>query len=285
MTAKIINGNQISNATREDVRRRVAAHVAAGRRRPFLAVILVGDNPASHVYVGHKEKACAEVGIETRTWRLPATATQSEVLRLVAELNADPNVDGILPQLPMPPQINRFETIKAISPDKDVDGLTPYNQGMLDWNLPAPYPCTPLGVMALIRSTGIKISGSLAGVLGRSVLVGAPTATLLSHAGATILCMHSETRNTAELTRQCDIVIAATGVHHLVKRDWIKQGAIVIDVGIHRLPSGKLQGDVDYAAVSEIAGWITPVPGGVGPMTIAMLLVNCLQAYEKTFGT
>jgi len=280
MPAKLINGTALSQTIKADVRTRIAAHTAAGERAPFLAVVLVGDNPASQIYVGHKEKACAEVGIKTRTWKLPKTASQAEVLELVERLNADPAIDGILPQLPLPPQVSRIATIHAISPEKDVDGLTPYNQGMLDWNLPARYPCTPLGIMALIRSTGIKLSGSLAGVLGRSVLVGAPTATLLSHAGSTIVCMHSESRNTRELTRECDIVVVATGSHHLVKGDWIKPGAVVIDVGIHRTESGKLAGDVDFDAAAKVAGHITPVPGGVGPMTIAMLLVNCLDAYE-----
>jgi len=283
MTARIIDGNALAKKTRARVRARIKEITDAGHRPPFLAVLLIGDNPASHIYVGRKEKACADVGIKTKTWRLPASTTQAEVLALIEQLNNDPGIDAILPQLPMPPQISRIDTIHAISPAKDVDGLTPYSQGLLDWNLPGKYPCTPAGVMEILRSEGVKLSGALVAVLGRSILVGAPMANMLSHAGSTTICMHSESRDTAALTRMADVVIVATGSRHLVKKDWIKPGAMVIDVGMHRDPDGKLTGDVEFDTVAPIAGAITPVPGGVGPMTIAMLLVNCLKAYEERF--
>jgi len=281
MTARIIDGNALAKVTRARVRARISDLMTQGQRPPFLAVLLVGDNPASHIYVGRKEKACKDVGIQTKTWRLPASSTQAEVVALIEKLNADPSVDAILPQLPMPPQISRIDTIHAISPAKDVDGLTPYNQGLLDWNLPGKYPCTPAGVMEILRAEGVKLSGALVAVLGRSILVGAPMANMLSHAGATTICMHSESRDTAALTRMAEVVIVATGARHLVKKEWIKPGAIVIDVGIHRDPDGTLTGDVDFDSVAPVASAITPVPGGVGPMTIAMLLVNCLKAYEE----
>ena len=280
MAARIIDGNALAKKTRARVRTRIKAIVDSGKRPPFLAVVLIGDNPASQIYFGRKEKACEDVGIKTKTRKLPSTATQAEVISLIEKLNSDPAIDAILPQLPLPPHLSRIETIQAISYAKDVDGLTPHNQGLLDWNLPGKYPCTPAGVMEILKSEGVNLSGALVAVLGRSILVGAPMANMLSHAGATTICMHSETKNTAVMTRMADIVIVATGSRHLVKKDWVKPGAMVIDVGIHRDPDGKLTGDVEFESVAPIAGSITPVPGGVGPMTIAMLLVNCLKAYE-----
>lgn len=281
MTARIIDGNALAKKTRARVRTRIQEIVASGKRPPFLAVVLIGENPASQIYVGRKEKACEDVGIKTKTWKLPSTATQAEVVALIEKLNSDPAIDAILPQLPLPAHLSRIETILAISHAKDVDGLTPHNQGLLDWNLPGKYPCTPAGVMEILKSEGVKLSGALVAVLGRSILVGAPMANMLSHAGATTICMHSESKDTAAMTRMADVVIVATGSRHLVKKDWVKPGAMVIDVGIHRNPDGKLTGDVEFETVSQIAGAITPVPGGVGPMTIAMLLVNCLKAYEE----
>lgn len=281
MTAKIIDGISVGKTIRSDVRRRVAAHVDAGKRQPCLAVLLVGDDPASHVYVKHKEKACAEAGILSRTYRLPSTTTQHDILKLIRDLNHDALVDGILPQLPMPAHINRVETIAAISPSKDVDGLSFHNQGKLNWNLPALRPCTPSGVMELLKAYDINPSGKRAVVVGRSVLVGLPCILLLMHAGATVTCVHSKTQNAEEICREADILVAAAGVKHLIKASWIKPGATVIDVGMHRGDDGKLTGDVLPDDAKVTASHFTPVPGGVGPMTIAMLMKNCVDAFEQ----
>jgi methylenetetrahydrofolate dehydrogenase (NADP+) / methenyltetrahydrofolate cyclohydrolase len=280
MTAKIISGQVVAQQVKAELKQKISAHVAKMRRPPCLAVLLVGDDPASHVYVKHKEKACLEVGITSKTYRLPATVSQAEVLRLIHELNHDTTVDGILPQLPMPSHIGRVETVGAILPTKDVDGLSFHNQGKLLWNLPALRPCTPSGVMELLRAADVAPAGKQAVVIGRSILVGLPAAMMLTHAGATVTIVHSKTENPQDLCRRADILVAAAGVQHLVKKDWVKPNAVVIDVGIHRLENGSLTGDVDPAA-SDVAQAITPVPGGVGPMTIAMLLKNCLQAYES----
>ena len=281
MTAKLIDGTGIGKLIREDIKLQVDRHVAAGHRAPCLTVILVGDDPASHVYVRHKEKACADAGIISKTFRLGSQTTQADIIQLIESLNADQNVDGILPQLPMPKQIDRVATIAAINPAKDVDGLSFYSQGRLAWNLPALRPCTPSGVMELLARSGVNPQGKRAVVIGRSILVGLPTLMLLMHAGATVSCVHSKTPNPEALCKEADILVAAAGVKHLVRGPWIKPGAVVIDVGIHRGDDGKLTGDVFPADALEIASAFTPVPGGVGPMTIAMLLKNCLQAYES----
>lgn len=281
MTAKIINGTAIGKNIREGVKNRVAIHVAANRRPPCLAVLLVGDDPASHVYVKHKEKACTEAGISSKTFRLPATTSQADILKLIHELNRDLDVDGILPQLPMPKHIDRVATVGAIYPAKDVDGLSFYNQGRLCWNLPALRPCTPAGVMELLKASDVNPMGKRAVVIGRSVLVGLPVQLLLMHAGATVTCVHSKTTNPEALCRDADILVAAAGAKHLVRGSWIKPGATVIDVGMHKNDDGKLTGDVMPTEAMEIAGAFTPVPGGVGPMTIAMLMVNCVTAYEN----
>jgi len=278
MVAKLIDGKSISMQVRARVAERIDKLAEEGRAPPTLAVILVGDNPASHIYVEHKEKACLSVGIRSRTIKLPANVEQKQLASAIKALNEDNDVDGILLQLPLPAHLKKEPLIEMIDPDKDVDGLTPVNQGRLIWRQPGLYPCTPLGVMELIRSTGISLSGKVAAIVGRSVLVGMPAGLLLEIAGCTILGLHTESKNISKWTSQADIVVVATGVHHLVKADWVKPGAIVIDVGIHRI-GNRLAGDVDFAGVKEVAGYITPVPGGVGPMTIAMLVANCLRAY------
>lgn len=284
MTAKIIDGTAIGKTVREEVKSRVARHREQNRRPPCLAVLLVGDDPASHVYVKHKEKACADAGISSKTFRLAASTSQSDILKLIHELNQDPEVDGILPQLPMPKHIDRVATVGAIYPSKDVDGLSFYNQGRLCWNLPALRPCTPAGVMEVLKATGINPSGKRAVVIGRSVLVGLPVQLLLMHAGATVTCVHSKTHQPELICREADILVAAAGAKHLVRGSWIKPGATVIDVGMHKNDDGKLTGDVMPSEAQEVAGYLTPVPGGVGPMTIAMLMVNCVTAYENNLG-
>jgi methylenetetrahydrofolate dehydrogenase (NADP+)/methenyltetrahydrofolate cyclohydrolase len=284
MTARLIDGTALGKQIRDNVRQKIAAFTTAGQRTPCLAVLLVGDDPASQVYVRHKEKACAEAGITSKTFRLPGSVTEREVLTLIKNLNDDNQVDGILPQLPMPQQIDRIKVISAIDPGKDVDGLSFYNQGRLAWNLPSLRPCTPAGVMEILRHAGVNCVGKQAVVIGRSVLVGLPTQLLLTHANATVTCVHSKTTNPSAIAKTADILIAAAGVRHLITSEWIKPGAVVIDVGIHRGDDGKLTGDVKPDDARSIASIFTPVPGGVGPMTIAMLMVNCLQAYENRQG-
>jgi methylenetetrahydrofolate dehydrogenase (NADP+) / methenyltetrahydrofolate cyclohydrolase len=280
VTATLIDGRSVAKHIRSQVKEKIRVLRSAGGRAPCLAVILVGDHPASKIYVANKQKACAEVGIESRLFEMPADVAQGEVLDLIGRLNHDPTVDGILPQLPLPKHLDKVGTIHAVDHSKDVDGLSPVSQGLLEWGLPGLYPCTPSGILELLRHAGVHIEGMLAAILGRSLLVGAPTSTLLSHAGATTINMQSGTRNTKDLCRQADIVIVATGIIGLVQADWIKPGATVVDVGIHRRADGTVCGDVDFEQVAHVAGRITPVPGGVGPMTIAMLLRNCLYAYE-----
>jgi methylenetetrahydrofolate dehydrogenase (NADP+)/methenyltetrahydrofolate cyclohydrolase len=283
MTARIIDGKALASSIKQALATKIENLRAKGERLPCLAMTLVGDDPASHIYVAGKEKACAAIGMLSKGVVLPADISQAALLEHVARLNDDPEVDGILVQLPLPRHINRWEVIKAIAPEKDVDGLTPHNQGLLAWGKPGLYSCTPLGIMELIRSTGVTIEGALAAVLGRSVLVGAPTANLLGNAGATVASLHSKSRNVPAITRQADILVVATGCYNLVQQDWVKPGAVVIDVGIHRIGKA-VRGDVNFETVSEVAGHITPVPGGVGPMTIAMLLHNCVLSYEARRG-
>jgi methylenetetrahydrofolate dehydrogenase (NADP+)/methenyltetrahydrofolate cyclohydrolase len=242
-----------------------------------LATILVGDDPASHVYVGSKHKASHEAGIESRDHRFPADTAESEILDLIAELNADDAVDGILVQLPLPEQIDPDAVVAAIDPGKDVDGLTPVNAGLLAHGTPGLVPCTPAGVIELLRHEGVELEGAEAVVVGRSKLVGVPVARLLLAADATVTVCHSRTRDLAATCRRADVLVAAVGVPKLLGADAVKPGAVVIDVGMNRTAEG-LCGDVDFEAASEPAAAITPVPGGVGPMTIAMLLVNTLQA-------
>jgi methylenetetrahydrofolate dehydrogenase (NADP+)/methenyltetrahydrofolate cyclohydrolase len=275
--AQLIDGKAIAQHVRDEVREEVAAWVAAGHEPPGLATVLVGDDPASAIYVGGKQKASAEVGIRGFDHRLPADTPHDEVARVLAELNADPAVSGILLQLPTPPQVDGGALSESILPSKDVDGLTPISVGLLNKGRPGLRPCTPSGVMELLRRHDVELEGAEAVVVGRSDLVGKPMSALLLQADATVTVCHSRTRNLAEACRRADVLIAAVGVPGLVHGDWVKDGAVVIDVGMNRTEGG-LTGDVDFAGASERARLITPVPGGVGPMTIAMLLRNTVIA-------
>ena len=273
MTATIINGTEVAAALRAGLAKRIAGQGFA----PGLAVVLVGDDPASAVYVRSKDKAAHSVGIAARTIRLPATTQQAELMALIATLNDDATVDGILVQLPLPAGLDSEAVIRAIDPAKDVDGLTPTNAGLLVSGKASLIACTPLGSMKLLAHAGVTLRGARAIVLGRSVLVGKPIAALLTAADATVTLAHSRTRDLAAECRRADVVIAAVGRPEMVRGDWITPGAVVIDVGINRVAGG-LVGDVAYAECLDHAGAITPVPGGVGPMTIACLLENTLTA-------
>ena len=274
MPARILDGRALAARVRAEV----AARVAQLTFQPGLTVVLVGDNPASAVYVRAKDRAAQSAGIAAQTIRLPGTTSESALLDEIAGLNADPTVDGILVQLPLPPQIRARVVIEALDPAKDVDGLHPLNAGLLREGRALLAPCTPRGVMRLLAEAGIALAGAKALVLGRSILVGKPLAAMLLDADATITVAHSRTRDLAGECRSADVLVAAAGRAGLVRGDWVKPGAAVVDVGINRLADGSLAGDVDYAACAAVAGWITPVPGGVGPMTIACLLENTLAA-------
>jgi methylenetetrahydrofolate dehydrogenase (NADP+) / methenyltetrahydrofolate cyclohydrolase len=277
MAAEIIDGKAVAARVRAEVKRDVDAHVAETGSRPGLATVLVGDDPASAIYVGSKHKAAAEVGIETFDHRLAAETSQDEVAALIAKLNADRSVSGILLQLPVPPPLDGPALTGLIDPAKDVDGLTPVSAGLLAHGTPGLVPCTPAGVMELLRDTGVELSGARAVVVGRSILVGKPVAALLVMADATVTICHSRTRDLAEVCAQADVLVAAVGRARMVTADFVKPGATVIDVGMNRTDDG-LAGDVDFESVAQVAGAITPVPGGVGPMTIAFLLRNTLMA-------
>ncbi|MBO0614799.1 bifunctional methylenetetrahydrofolate dehydrogenase/methenyltetrahydrofolate cyclohydrolase FolD [Thiothrix fructosivorans] len=282
MTAQLIDGKKIAAEVRIEVKQGVEARLQLGKRRPGLAVILIGSDPASQVYVSHKRKACEEVGILSRSYDLPPQTTQHELIELIDELNRDPLIDGILVQLPLPAHLDASLIIEQITPSKDVDGFHPTNVGRLTLRIPSLRPCTPYGVMRLLDSTGEVYKGRHAVIVGASNIVGRPMALELLLAGATVTVTHRFSGSmTPDLVRQADIVIAAAGKPGLVKGDWIKPGATVIDVGINRLENGKLAGDVEFAAAAERAAWITPVPGGVGPMTVAMLMKNTLEACAK----
>ncbi len=281
MAARIIDGAAHASALREDIRTRVAELAQRGRT-PGLAVVLVGDDPASQVYVRNKQKACIDAGMHSEVHRLSAHADEALVLKFVEDLNADPKIHGILVQLPLPPQIDEEKVIELIDPAKDVDCFHPYNVGRVAIGEGTFYPCTPHGCMTLLEREGIAVAGRHAVVVGRSNIVGKPMALLLINAGATVTVCNSRTPDLGAITRQADILVAAVGKPGLIHADMVKPGAAVIDVGMNRLASGKLVGDVDFVAVSEVAGHITPVPGGVGPMTIAMLLANTLAACQRT---
>lgn len=280
MTAKIIDGRAIAAALRAEV----ASNVAAAGFTPGLTVVLVGDDPASRVYVRTKDRAAREAGIEAQTIRLPADTSQTELLETIKLLNGDPAVDGILVQLPLPASINSQDVIATIDPAKDVDGFNPANVGYLTDGRPNLVPCTPLGVMKLLQMSGAELSGARALVLGRSAIVGRPMALLLLLADATVTIAHSRTRDLAAECRNADILVAAVGKPEMVQGDWVKPGATVIDVGINRLADGRLVGDVAFEACAAVAGAITPVPGGVGPMTVACLLENTLAAALRRRG-
>jgi len=280
MPAHIIDGKAVAQRVTDEVRANVAANVAAGGATPGLAVVLVGENAASQVYVRNKRKTTEAVGMRSFAHDLPATASEAEVLALVDRLNADPTVNGILVQLPLPKHIDPERVIERIDPKKDVDGFHPYNIGRLVLKMPMLRPCTPYGCMRLLQETGQDLVGMHAVVIGQSNIVGRPMALELLMARCTVTICHSATRDLLGIVRQGDIVVAGVGKPNFVRGDWIKPGAIVIDVGVNRMDDGKLCGDVDFGAAREVAGWITPVPGGVGPMTIATLLANTLRAAQ-----
>lgn len=279
MAAQLIDGKAIAANIRRDIAVSVENHVAAGRRAPSLAVILVGTDPASQVYVAHKRKDCEQVGIVSIAHDLSENTSQEELTALIDSLNADDAVDGILLQLPLPAHLNASPLLERIDPRKDVDGFHPYNLGRLAQRMPMLRPCTPKGIITLLNSTGVDLHGLDAVVVGASNIVGRPMALELLLAGCTTTVTHRFTKNLEEHVRRADLVVVAVGIPDLVKGEWIKPGAIVIDVGINRTASGNLIGDVGFDAAVERAAWITPVPGGVGPMTRAGLLENTLQAY------
>jgi methylenetetrahydrofolate dehydrogenase (NADP+)/methenyltetrahydrofolate cyclohydrolase len=284
MTARILDGKACAARLTADIAARVAARVSAGKTPPGLAVVLVGANPASQVYVRNKRKTTETVGMRSFAFDLPVSTSQAELLALIDSLNADPAVNGILVQLPLPQHIDGELVTERIDPRKDVDGFHPYNIGRLVLKRPVLRPCTPYGCMTLLKETGADLIGMHAVVIGQSNIVGRPMALELLIERCTVTVCHSKTRDLPGLVRQADIIVAGVGKANFVQGDWVKQGAIVIDVGINRNAEGKLCGDVDFAAASARASWITPVPGGVGPMTIATLLANTLQAAELQEG-
>ncbi len=281
MPAQLIDGKALAQEIRQGIAQDIEALVGQTGVRPGLAVVLVGDDPASAVYVRNKKKACDTAGLYVDDHTLPATTTQEELLKLINQLNADPKIHGILVQLPLPSQIDSQTVLNAVLPEKDADGFHPYNIGRLVAGDPLFVPCTPKGVIRMIESTGQTIEGKRAVVLGRSNIVGKPVAMLLMHRHATVTICHSRTQDLPGMCREADILVAAIGKAQFVKADMVKPGAVVIDVGINRLGDGRLVGDVDFEPVKERAGWLSPVPGGVGPMTIAMLLANTLEAAKR----
>lgn len=281
MTAQIISGSEVASQIKKSLSEKISKYVEQGKRKPGLAVILVGADPASQVYVGSKRKSCAEIGIESKSYDLPEETTEAELLALIEKLNQDDSVDGILVQLPLPKQIDSTKVIEAILPDKDVDGFHPYNVGRLSQRIPTLRPCTPYGVMKLLETTGRNLHGQHAVIVGASNIVGRPMALELLLGGCTVTVTHRFTKDLEHHVRQADILVVAVGKPEFIPGEWVKDGAIVIDVGINRGADGKLKGDVEYSVASQKAASITPVPGGVGPMTVAMLMQNTLQAYES----
>ena len=277
MSAKILDGKALAAQVRAQVKSKVAALAQRGIR-PGLAVVLAGDDPASKVYVRNKTRACEEAGVRSQQIDYPASVTQEELMSCIRKLNADPAVHGILVQLPLPRHIDSARVLAAVSPAKDADGFHAESMGALVIGAPGFVPCTPAGVMRMLEQEGISPAGKHAVIVGRSTIVGKPQALLLLQKDATVTICHSKTRDLGAVTRQADILVAAVGRAKMIRADMVKAGACVIDVGINRMPDGSLAGDVDYGPVKDVAGWITPVPGGVGPMTIAMLLENSLRA-------
>ncbi len=281
----IIDGTKIAQDIRNEVRQGVLELKASRGIVPGLAVILVGDDPASQVYVGRKAKACAEVGFLSREYKLPADTEEKKLLKIIKKLNKDELVHGILVQLPLPKHISTENIIAAINPDKDVDGFHPYNVGGLVTGTPLFVPCTPRGIMGLMSRSGGDLTGKEAVVVGRSNIVGKPMAFLLLAQNATVTMCHSRTKDLPSVTRRADVLIAAIGKPRMIKADMVKEGAVIIDVGVNRLENGKLAGDVDFDEVAPRASYITPVPGGVGPMTIAMLMKNTLDAARRSINS
>ncbi|MGR6036090.1 MAG: bifunctional methylenetetrahydrofolate dehydrogenase/methenyltetrahydrofolate cyclohydrolase FolD [Candidatus Nitrosoglobus sp.] len=281
MSAKTLDGKAVAATIRENIKQQVQERIAAGLRPPGLSVILLGTDPASQAYVRSKRHACKEVGFKSLAYDLPADTAQSDLLMLIEQLNADPAVDGILVQLPLGKHIRPEQIIERIHPDKDVDGFHPYNIGRLALRLPILRPCTPYGVITLLQTTGQDLKGLEAVVVGASNIVGRPMVLELLLAGCTVTVCHRWTRNLSKHVSKADILVVAAGKPHLIQGEWIKPGATVIDVGFNRQPDGTLTGDVEFESAQERAAWITPVPGGVGPMTIAILLQNTLYAAEQ----
>lgn len=273
----LLDGKALAKKKQAELKSKINIRLAEGKRAPSLAVVLVGNDPASEVYVAHKEKACKAVGIHSQCLRLPASTTEKQVIEAVQRFNADADIDGILVQLPLPKGIDAHAVINSIAAEKDVDGLTAESQGLLLQGRPQFMPCTPMGIIDLLKENRIELKGKKVAIIGRSNLVGLPLMRLVLAEDATPIVLHTKSKNPQELTKLCDIVIVAAGRPGLVTADWVSQGAVVVDVGIHRSAQG-LVGDVDFASVSLRCSAITPVPGGVGPMTIASLLANCLKA-------
>ena len=282
MDAKIIDGKLVSASIREKIKEKTKAIKDKHSRVPGLAAVLVGEDPASQIYVRNKRKSCEDVGIYSEEHKLPASTTQDELLELINKLNNDKKINGILVQLPLPKHIDDSLILNSVSSEKDVDGFHPINAGYLFEGKPQFIPCTPHGIIKMLEFYDIDIEGKNAVVLGRSNIVGKPAAILLLQKNATVTICHSRTKNLEDVLKEVDIIVAAIGRAHFVKKEMVKEGAIVIDVGINRLDTGKLAGDVDFEAVKKISGFITPVPGGVGPMTITMLLWNTLTSLEKS---
>jgi methylenetetrahydrofolate dehydrogenase (NADP+)/methenyltetrahydrofolate cyclohydrolase len=281
MPARILDGRAVAAQVRSEVRERVLARLRAGQRAPGLAVVLVGDDEASRIYVRNKRRACEEAGVISRAHDLPAGTTEARLLGLIAELNADPAIDGILVQLPLPAHIDEARVIESIDPAKDVDGFHPCNLGRLAQKRPLLRPCTPYGVMRLLQATEVALEGRRAVVVGASNIVGRPMALELLLARCTTTVCHSRTRDLRSEVANGEILVVAVGKPSFIPGEWVRLGAIVIDVGMNRLADGRLAGDVQFAAACERASWITPVPGGVGPMTVAILLANTLQAADR----
>ncbi|EKT65046.1 bifunctional methylenetetrahydrofolate dehydrogenase/methenyltetrahydrofolate cyclohydrolase FolD [Providencia burhodogranariea] len=281
MLAKIIDGKTIAQTIRQEVAQKVQQRIEQGKRAPGLAVVLVGANPASQIYVGSKRRACEEVGFLSRSYDLPDTTSEAELLKLIDDLNQDPEIDGILVQLPLPAGIDNVKVIERIHPDKDVDGFHPYNVGRLCQRAPRLRPCTPRGIVTLLDRYGINTYGLNAVIIGASNIVGRPMSLELLLAGCTTTVTHRFTKNLEQHVRNADLLVVAVGKPNFIPGEWVKPGAIVIDVGINRLENGKVTGDVDFDEASKHASWITPVPGGVGPMTVATLIQNTLQACEE----
>ncbi|RXS44061.1 bifunctional methylenetetrahydrofolate dehydrogenase/methenyltetrahydrofolate cyclohydrolase FolD [Idiomarina sp. 29L] len=278
MSAQIIDGKAIASAVRQSVKQQVQERLESGLRAPGLAVVLVGADPASEVYVGNKRRACEEVGFRSFAYDLPATASQEKLEALIDQLNNDDEVDGILVQLPLPAGLDATPILERIRPDKDVDGFHPFNVGRLSQRIPALRPCTPKGIITLLEHTQVDLHGLNAVVVGASNIVGRPMSLELLLAGATTTVCHRFTNDLSEHVKRADILVVAVGKPEFIPGEWVKPGAIVIDVGMNRLPDGRLTGDVEFETAAERAGWITPVPGGVGPMTVASLIENTLQA-------
>ncbi len=283
MQAQTISGTALAKSIKAELSQKIQAIVQQGHRSPGLAVILVGENPASQIYVENKRKSCLEVGIQSKSFNLPDTISEQELLNLIDQLNQDDSIDGILVQLPLPKHISSVKVIERIDPAKDVDGFHPYNVGRLCQRIPTLQACTPYGIMKLLATTGIDLHGQHAVIVGASNIVGRPMAMELLLAGCTVTVTHRFTKNLAELVGQADILVVAVGKPHLVPGEWVKTGAIVIDVGINRV-DGKVVGDIVFETAQQRAAYITPVPGGVGPMTVAMLMDNTLLAYRQHLG-